>query len=256
MKSVFKVLGVIALVAVIGFSMTACPTGDNDDGGNNGGGNAVIGAKLELSGQVYTMVTNQANYTITYPEYKGNLTLSDNIGGNVTITSGKLSYTIETPSNLVTWDYIQDDYFYNYDNVTVSDQNVKFFSPNFNKYDANTSYSLSKRNMSVNIGNTSGTQTFESVMYVYVDKDVTVTGKGKTETDTEDGRTSTHKTNNFSLALKNGWNAIYTKSIYSATYPAGNPSAATSTTGTETISLSNPALKWVLDIYSDDYGSK
>jgi len=79
-----------------------------------------------------------------------------------------------------------------------------------------------------------------------VDKDVTITGKGKTETDTIDGFKSTLKSNNFSLALKEGWNAIYCKEIYSATYPAGNPSAATSETITHTISLNNPALKWVL----------
>ena len=36
MKNVFKVLGIIALVAVIGFSMASC---GGDDGGNNDGGN-------------------------------------------------------------------------------------------------------------------------------------------------------------------------------------------------------------------------
>jgi len=36
MKNVFKVLGIIALVAVIGFSMVSCG-GDDDGGGNTGG---------------------------------------------------------------------------------------------------------------------------------------------------------------------------------------------------------------------------
>jgi len=35
MKNVFKVLGIVALVAIVGFSMTAC--GDSDDGGGGGG---------------------------------------------------------------------------------------------------------------------------------------------------------------------------------------------------------------------------
>jgi len=257
MKNFVKWLGIIAIVVVIGFSITACQTDDNDGGGNNGGGSAVIGAKLELSGQVYTSTFNQTNYSVTFPEYKGNLTIGDNNGGNATITGGKLSYTIETPNNLETLEDLQDHIFYSYDNVTASDSSAKGFILDFYKYDANTSYSLSKSNMSVNIGNTSGTATQESVSYVYVDKDVTITGKGETRTgrmdeDNPNSGTWTNKTNDFSLAMKKGWNAVYTKSVSSTTYPAGNPSAATSSTGTETISLNNPALKWVLGIWQDD----
>jgi len=247
MKNYVKWFGIIALVVIVGFSMTACPTGDNDDGGNNGGGNAVIGAKLELSGQVYTMTFNQTNYTVTFPEYKGNLTLSDGNGGTATITGGKVNYTIETPNNLLASDF--DDLFYGYDNVTANVSNVKWFRLDFYKNDANTYYSLRKNNTVYNLGNTSGTATFESVRYVYVDKDVTISGKGKTQ----NSGTQTSKTNDFSLALKEGWNALYSKSIFSGTYPAGNPSAATSSTSTETISLNNPSLKWVLDISQNDY---
>jgi hypothetical protein len=247
-RSAMVPLLIIALVAVIGFSFAAC--GGDDDGGNNGGGNAVIGAKLELSGQVYTMTYNYnyTNYTVTYLEYKGNLTLRDDNGGNATITGGKLSYTIETPkpNNLETLDDLH--MFYGYDNVTASDSSAKGFTLyNFNNYGDGQRYSLWKENVVTNIGKTSGTVTSERVYYVYVDKDVTITGKGKTETHTtDDGDTLTSKTNDFSLALKEGWNAVYTKTVSSATYPAGNPSAATSSTNTITISLKNPALKWVL----------
>jgi hypothetical protein len=38
MKKVFKLFGLIALVAVIGFSMAACDTGGDDDGGTGGTG--------------------------------------------------------------------------------------------------------------------------------------------------------------------------------------------------------------------------
>jgi len=38
MKSVFKVLGVIALAAVIGFGFVSCGDGDGGDGGGGGGG--------------------------------------------------------------------------------------------------------------------------------------------------------------------------------------------------------------------------
>jgi hypothetical protein len=250
MNNFVKWFGIIALVVAVGFSMTACPTEDNED--NKGGaGNAVIGAKLELSGQVYTEESNMATFTVTYPEYKENLTISDNNGGNARITSGKLSYTIETPDELQPGDsYILSYFFYNYDNVAASVSDAKYFFLNFSSGDGTTSYSLRKDKVDVNLGKTSGTITFEFVDYVYVDKDVTISGKGKTtiDTDTEDGSTSTSKTNNFSLALKEGWNAVYKKSVISVTYPAGDPFNATSSTSTETISLSNPALKWVLDI--------
>ena len=108
MKNFVKWFGIIAFIAVIGFSMTACPAGDNDDGGNNGGGNAVIGAKLELSGQVYTRTVNVTSYAYTFSEYKGKSTVADNNDGSVTITGGKLSYNIETPKNLETWTDLQD----------------------------------------------------------------------------------------------------------------------------------------------------
>jgi hypothetical protein len=247
MKNVLKAFGIITLVAVIGFSMVSC--GD-DGGGDEGGGNAVIGAKLELSGQVYTIATNETNYTVTFSEYKGNLTIKDNNGGTATITNGKLNYTIETPNNLKTLD--TDDFSFEYDNVIISDPSAKWFSLYFYEpdyeydydYDSDTSHSLSKTNIAVNIGKTSGTVTIEDVRYVYVDKNVTISGKGKTQTITD---TSTYKTNNFSLALKEGWNAIHTKRVSSATYPAGNPSSSTSSTNTVTISLNNPSFKWVLD---------
>jgi len=50
---------------------------------------------------------------------------------------------------------------------------------------------------------------------------------------------STITTENFSLALKQGWNAVYVKGISQA-------SISGSATGTETITLENPSLNWVL----------
>lgn len=242
MKNYVKWFGIIVLVVIVGFSMTACPTEVDD-----GDGNAVIGAKLELSEQVYTMETNRENYTITYPEYKRSLMINDNNGGNATITNGKLSYTIETPNSLETWDILQFLLFSeDYDNVTASDPNVKGFILDFyERY-----YSLRKLNVVYNVGATSGTSTNEYVSYVYVDKDVTITGKGKTRT-SESG-TSTSKTNDFSLALKTGWNAVYKKYVSDVTYPAGSPNRPSSLTSTETISLKNPALKWILVIDDED----
>jgi len=245
MKNAFKVLGIIVVTAVIVFSMVSC--GDDD----GGGGNAVIGAKLELSGQVYTSRYNDDG-GVTYVKYEGNLTISDNNGGNATITNGKLSYTIETPDNFVTWDELQSSIFsgIGYDaghkaagyDVKISDPSTKCFILRF--------YKLYKENDVYKEGKTSSTETSESVTYVYVDKDVNITGKGETVNTFPYGISLNAKTNNFSLALKEGWNAIYSKHVYTENY-SSDDSDDYSVKETETISLNNPSLKWV---YRDMFG--
>ncbi|WP_461247712.1 hypothetical protein, partial [Treponema sp. R6D11] len=57
MKNFFKVLGVIALVAVIGFSMAACGSYDDDSGG---------GGSLEGGGLSGTWVSDWNGNTITF----------------------------------------------------------------------------------------------------------------------------------------------------------------------------------------------
>lgn len=237
MRNFSKLIGIIALAVAIVFSMTACTTDEDDDDGGGG-----IGKKLELSGQVYTVEFDEVNYKITFHEYKGDLTFSDYNGGTGGITGGKLSYTIETPN------YLSTDYFSS--DITKSDDNARFsgfkFSINDHPY-----YSLEKQNISaINIGNTSGTYTDEYEIYVYADRDVTISSKGR-ESD-KDG-TYTYITNNFNLALKAGWNAIYIKEVISFTYPAGNHNNISSETKTTSLSLNNPSsLKWVLIEYERD----
>jgi len=216
----------------------------SDSGNTEDGGDGFIGAKLELSGQVYTRTDNWNNN----PEYEGDLTLNDNKGGTATITGGKLSYTIETPDNLQTWDTVENYLFSGYNNVTVSDTNAKYFIlDRFSKNDASASYYLNHINYTFNLGDTSGTITIEQVMYVYVDKDVTISGIGTTHIP-EPPWTQTHVSNDFSLALKEGWNALYGKTVASYIYPDGDPSNETSSTTNTTISLNNPDLKWILEI--------
>jgi len=55
MKNTIKVLGVIALLAIIGFSMAAC---DDGEGGGGGGGNSLAGTTWKHgSGSSYTTIT-------------------------------------------------------------------------------------------------------------------------------------------------------------------------------------------------------
>jgi hypothetical protein len=53
MKNTFKVLGIIAVIAIIGFSVVACSDNSGGSGGNNGGGNTGGGNNTQLSGTYY-----------------------------------------------------------------------------------------------------------------------------------------------------------------------------------------------------------
>jgi hypothetical protein len=94
MKNVFKVLGIIALVAVIGFSMAAC--GGDDDGGGGGGDK-----KADLVG--------------IWSKDGGNLELTVTVSPN----SGtyRLSSTNTPTDGIVTFDILS----YNGTTVTTSD---------------------------------------------------------------------------------------------------------------------------------------
>jgi len=254
MRNFFKFLGVIALIAVIGFSMVACDNGSGDNGGNTGGtggdgtnpsgGTEVVGGdngdKLEITGaQVYYSIEDQ-NGTFSYKPYTRDFTLTYN-GVTATVTGGKLSFTIDETqitNNLATWTSIQNSLYYtgDYDTVTPSNPTAKYFIlASFSGSVENNYYSLKKENQAFS-GNT---RSFESVMYVYVDNAVTINGTGKTEEITyDDGVTNTMKSEDFSLALKKGWNVVCTKEVFNKT----------SGTNTTTMSVSNPShLRWVLE---------
>jgi hypothetical protein len=229
-KRITSLFGIIALATVIGFLTVTC-----DDGGGDKGGPTSFGDTLKLSGQVY--LEKYIEYSITYQKFDGNLTLDAYYGGSGEVKNGKLSYTIGIPTDLETLDVKQDLFGYNYDDVNASKQNVKGVV--FDGFDLNHPYDSLYKSNATGSGNSKGfSQTSESVYYVYVDNDVTISGKGKTSNYTGHGVSYSETTKDFSLALKTGWNAIYTKSTISA-----NSSVQTYT---DAISLGNPSLKWVL----------
>ena len=247
MKNTVNFLGIIALVAVIGFAMTAC---GGDSGGDDDGGNAFLGSKLEISGkQVYTEDYTDAG--ISYKQYTGSVDIDSSIEGDGAITGGKLTHTIGTPAYLTAIREVSEfDYYWgNWNNVTISDANVKAYV--LTLFTTNYDY-LHKENSTFKMSGTSISGTDEEVTYVYVDGDVTISGTGKTTTynETYEGVTykDTLKTNNFNLSLKQGWNAVYRKITGSGTMTATSETV----NDTMSLSLSNPNLKWVIDSY-DDY---
>jgi len=241
MKNLRRIVG-IALVLAIGLTFTTCDNDSTSSSGGDPGGPTFLGDELELSGQVYL---EEWGENISYTAYNGNLTISNSYGGSGSVTNGQLTYSITgTPTGLSTLDF-GDAEDAGYTNIQISKPSVRGVT-----LDALSTPSgqLSYTKTTVSWSNTSGSYTFEAVSYVYVEEDVTVSGTGGTEngTDTYDGITVTwtEKANNFSLALKEGWNAVYFKVQDSQTLTS-------STTGTETrtvsISLGNPSLRWVLD---------
>jgi len=62
MKNIFKVFGIIALLAVIGFSMSAC---DNGGGGGGGSGSGLVGLWQDTTTPMVTI-----KFTATQFEWK------------------------------------------------------------------------------------------------------------------------------------------------------------------------------------------
>jgi len=238
-KRTISLFGIIVLVTVIGFLTVTC-----GDGGGDKGDPTFLGEELTLSGQVYKVKRGGTPQkpSINYEKYTGSLAIDNTFitkyGGSGEIKNGQFYYTLGTPTGLVPLSskiaifFLVDE---DYDNVTYSNSTAKGISlPMFLVSGSGSSdyKGLAKFNVSVS-GNSF---TWEYVYFVYVDKDVTISGKGKT-TDDEDGE---FITKDFKIALKAGWNAIHWKTTGS------------SEKSTETISLGNPSLKWVLIEDYDD----
>jgi len=250
-KRTISLIGIIALAVVIGFFAASCGDGGDSGGGGGGGGSAFLGETLTLSGQVYLQKYTETS--ITYQKFNGDLAIDDYYyGGSGEIKKGMFSYTIGTPNHLDTFDIDQSFNEDNYNDITVSNPNVSgVILSGFSTGDDNYSY-LSKSNATGSRNSKGFSVTNESVYYVYVDSEVTISGKGKTGTynHTEDGMSysSTYTTKNFSLALKTGWNAVYSKRTGSATITG----TVYKVTETEAMSLGNPSLKWILRVDEDE----
>jgi len=79
MKNWRKCFGIIALTAIIGFSMAACDDG-NGNGGGGGDGSGALGATLNLSGQVY--IADWSDTSVTFERFTDNRTVYSELGGN------------------------------------------------------------------------------------------------------------------------------------------------------------------------------
>jgi len=220
MKNTIKFFGIIALVAVIGFSMAACGGGGGGDG-DGGGGSAALGDTLSLSGQVYEddidieSISSGGGSLIKYTSYTSSVpSLTSNVGGTGKITSGKMTFTVGTPSSdklkrfdedgvLDSGDYDESE-IYKDMKVTPGDARgigLEIYNS------TNKSKSLDKLNMNFKIKDSA--VKVEMVLYVYADKDCTITAKGGTATDPDTGYKV--KASDVKLNLKEGWNVMNLK---------------------------------------------
>ena len=74
MRNLFKLLGIIALVAVIGFTMVGCKTDEDGDSGGGGSNSDIIGTwsgTISDHGNNYpfTLVIGDGTYAITVPNF-------------------------------------------------------------------------------------------------------------------------------------------------------------------------------------------
>ena len=254
MKNKIKLIGIIAIIAVIGFTMTACPN-------EGGGGGGSLGEELELKGQVvmevFDMQSLMTNGTIKFSiqNFTEDLTINDyGLGGEGSVTNGQLLYKISTPDNLqnssnaIQW--LENEGF---EDVEIIGDGVEFATLDYLSTTPGHGIYRTKSNASGNFnmiastGKMSGT--YGDVSYVYVTKDVTIKAKGGTDTAAEDGFSYTYKTNDINLRLKEGWNAVYTKANVSVDISILGGTVSI----TASMSVSNPSdLRWVYDDGSGD----
>ena len=258
MKNLIKLMGIIAIVAVIGFAFVACPEPEEE------GDPTSFGDKLEFSGeQVYVgeqkIDGNKVIYE--YKPYTGpDITFDSVCGAAPKIAGGKFSFSVGVPAaqyleginKMFSSDYEEEDDTYT--DLKISDTTVKYVTISyFIKGSASLQASLGRQNI-VDFNGTvseSGSiilrsATLESVSFVYVDKDVTITGKEKTKTVTyETGATYIDKYNDINLSLEKGWNTVCQKTEVTI--------LATGSSFTYTQSVSNPSsAKWLLGIISSN----
>ena len=229
MKNFVKSFGIIALAAVIGFSMTACGDNGNGDGLESGVCKVLDNrTRLEFSGQVY-----EESYSDTgsyYEKFTGDLEIIEYLGGSGEIINGKLNYSIGVPDNsdLINFSYLtyNTDLFYDYDYLGCSDNGAKFAVIEYLVLDCYDYYMIARNKWTIK----TNAETYEGVTFIYADRNVTLSADGKIENHPAG---FTMVIEDLELVLLKGWNTVYIKKEYSAN-------------GKVTTTLGNPSLLWTI----------
>jgi len=275
-----RLFGIIALIAVFGFSLASC-----GGGGGGGGGRGHLGSTLNLSGQVWT-VDRVDDDRIIWERFTGNRSVSPveywhewwceenerweeseiKVGGSGSIIEGHFTFTIGTPSETKS---IMHSFFNGevwsrlFTNLRISDSSTRLASVGgFSTYTspATDYFGYLSRWMDTETS-------WEEVFYIFVDRDVTITAGGRTldlpcslydcgvlclceeELGGCDcgGDPRRQITSNLNLNLRTGWNAFFVRTTRS--FSGGM--------FVERVSFSmgdSGHSRWVLDEWWNDFG--
>lgn len=264
-------LGILAIMLVLEMTVVGCGDGGGDSGGGGEGGGGLgpsfLGETLTLSGQIWEGLASNENGPV-YKQLTRNKTIIEagfsiydydgerfiNIGGSGSITNGQFSFSIDTPSELVSIREAFDEVEDLYNNFNISPSNTMCVELDRLKVTGDGYTSM----ISPIWGNNNAS---EDVTYYFVDRDVIITGKGKITTsechceEWGDGLCHCEEwdgkcycgwpniTRDLKLELKAGWNAVTLKKEW------GNSDA-----WTKTISAGNSTrVRWVIVIEWQDY---
>jgi len=194
MKTVTKMFVIIALAAVIVFSMTAC----GDEPKKTGEESSYVGITLKVTKEQVWERTGESAISEAYAEYKDTDEVSIvNSGGTEIglgdILGGYLNFSVSEPGadDLVSWDELKV-MFGEWENVTTDDSTAK---GNAIRLITSTGRTLQRERIygvSANLG-------LEKLIYVYVNKDCKITG------DQPSGGPAALV---LDLSLKKGWNLL------------------------------------------------
>ena len=219
MKNIVKLFGVIALVAVIGFSMAACPsptggsrggssggtTGGSSGGTTGGGSSGNTGSTIVSGADVTYAADAEAAKSITDFSYLYSRTkpipLSQYINNpaSVTIKDSKLDIKLGKPKST---SFVPVSNWFFGSGITITPSDAKCVMEDDGLSTSDGTYGL------VCIkGNVYGTA--DIVWLISVDKDVTIKGKNTDGT--------------YDVSLKKGWNYLLVTTTGTVTSPATIP---------------------------------
>jgi len=203
---------------------------------------------VRLSGQVYTITWPDAFSAPIYTPSTVNTTVTSGFLGLPigTITNGILDATLDTPTSLTniedsTW---FEDLEVEHNNVTASNPAAQIAVMFL--YTSDPNGDLYRQFTGGTLANLRG----DWVQFIYVSADVTITGTGGTFTETYDGITYTVTTQDFSLPLRQGWNAVHSAGTVSYNFTAGTATA------NESLHHRNPGppVRWVHSVWRGGNG--
>jgi len=233
MKGRINFFGIIAIVAIIGFSMVAC-SGSGSPAEQPVNGNEPLRFVNEwvyervwnMQTGDYTLERSSKSWAIEPAGFWGwtdeNEPIFVAIGGNGGVSEGRLNFTIGSPPTMpIQFTFM---WLHNFDNVKMGE--AQAFPLHSLGAEIGSSYTVGK----IFRGEIGYDWINENVEYIYVDRDVTITGEGITA-----GNFITLPLN---ISLRAGWNAVLSRSVHN------------DNTGNEIFSISMEypeRLRWVLD---------